>query len=177
MLYYLYWGLRLQSELSIIKKLYIETTGAGIPSSLNLVVQIIRQAEYTMEGLNKHPNSEKELDEFMENLFKPIYPDLLSTPTLPKSIKNFEPDTGIPSLRLLIEYKYVASKEQVKKVTDEISKRWEEVTDEIEREELKPRRSDVNVKLIALAWVPHWHLYYSDGIISREAIFPAHHSE
>ncbi len=119
-LFYLRWGFRLQSELNIIKKLYIETTGAGIPSSLNLVVQITRQAEYTMEGLNKHPDSEKELDEFMENLFKPIYPDLLSTPTLPKPIKNFEPDTGIPSLRLLIEYKYVASKEHVKQVADEI---------------------------------------------------------
>jgi len=119
-LFYLHWGSRLQSELNIIKNLYVETTGVEIPSSLNLVVQIIRQAEYTMEELNKHPNSEKELDEFMESLFKSIYPQLLSTPTLPKPIKNFEPDTGIPSLRLLIEYKYVASKEHVKQVVDEI---------------------------------------------------------
>ena len=63
---------------------------------------------------------------------------------------------------------------ELKKVTDEIVKDWEEVTDELEREELKPRRSEVNVKLIALAWVPHWYLSYNDGVISRDTTFPAH---
>ena len=107
-------------NLDIIQKMYGKDVIGEIPPTLDLVVRIMRQAEYTMEGLNKHPKNERELDEFMENLLKSVYPDLLPSPTLPKPIKNFEPDTGIPSLQLLIEYKYIASKEHVKRVVDEI---------------------------------------------------------
>ncbi len=118
--FYLYWGARLLSHLDIIEKLYGKGFIGEFPASLDLTVQIIRRAEYAMEGLKQYHKNERELDEFIENLLRLIYPDLLTTPTLPKSIKNFEPDTGIPSLQLLIEYKYLASKEDAKRVADEI---------------------------------------------------------
>lgn len=116
----LYWGSRLYSELNIIKNLYGETTGDEIPLSLNLVIQMIRHTEYAMEAHNKYPRDETDLHKFIENILKPAYPDLLSKPPLPKPIKNFVPDTGIPSLRLLIEYKYLYSKEDASRVADEI---------------------------------------------------------
>ncbi len=34
-------------------------------------------------------------------------------------------------------------------------------------EELKPRRIDVNVHLMALAWLPFWLIYYKEGKILR----------
>jgi hypothetical protein len=118
--YYLYWGARLLSHLDIIQKLYGRDVTSEFPATLDLIIRIIRQAEYAMEGLDKYPENETELDGLMENLFKPIYPDLLPTPVVTKPIKNFQPDTGIPSLQLLIEYKYVASKEDVKRIVDEV---------------------------------------------------------
>jgi hypothetical protein len=117
---YLHWSWKLHSHLDVIENLHSEDVKGQIPSTLNLVVQMIGQAEYAMEGFNKYPKGEKEFDQFIENMLKPVYPDLDTNPVLTKPIKNFEPDTGIPSLRLLIEYKYVASKADVKHVADEI---------------------------------------------------------
>lgn len=37
-----------------------------------------------------------------------------------KPIKNFEPDTGLPSLKTLIEYKFISDKNDAKRVSDEI---------------------------------------------------------
>src|SRR5262249_51668965 len=46
--------------------------------------------------------------------------DLKRKPALTKPIKNFEPDTGIPSTKTLIEYKFVTTKAEAKRVVDEI---------------------------------------------------------
>jgi hypothetical protein len=35
--------------------------------------------------------------------------------------------------------------------------------DEVSTEELTPRRTDVNVRLVALAWLPSWLVNYSEG--------------
>jgi hypothetical protein len=39
---------------------------------------------------------------------------------------------------------------------------------------LRPRRSDITVKLIGLAWVPAWVITYSDGTQSRTTTLPAY---
>ena len=49
-----------------------------------------------------------------------MYPDLQTKPTINKMIKNFIPDTGLPTLRTLIEYKYVDSVTVAKNVCDQI---------------------------------------------------------
>ena len=41
-------------------------------------------------------------------------------PRLAKPIKNFEPDTGIPSIRTLLEYKFISGHRQVAQIADEI---------------------------------------------------------
>lgn len=56
----------------------------------------------------------------IENIIKCIYPDLIHEPSLTKPIKNFKPDTAIPSIKTLIEYKFITNKNDAKKVTDEI---------------------------------------------------------
>jgi hypothetical protein len=38
---------------------------------------------------------------------------------------------------------------------------------------LRPRRSEINVKLVGLAWVPAWVITYSDGTQTRTATLPA----
>ncbi len=40
--------------------------------------------------------------------------------------------------------------------TAEITERWEEALEEFEEVELRPRRVDVDVELVAIGWVPHW---------------------
>jgi len=45
----------------------------------------------------------------------------------------------------------------------EITRKWADLLDEVSTEELTPRRTDVNVQLVALAWLPSWLINYSEG--------------
>jgi hypothetical protein len=51
---------------------------------------------------------------------KCVFPDLKHKPTLTKQIKNFEPDTGIPSIETLIEYKFLSRREDIATIADEV---------------------------------------------------------
>ncbi|MBW7881615.1 MAG: hypothetical protein H3C34_03070 [Caldilineaceae bacterium] len=57
---------------------------------------------------------------------------------------------------------------------DEITRRWDQVEDALTEDELKPRRTDVNVHSVALAWVPLWQVRYDDGIQERVQKIPAY---
>lgn len=49
----------------------------------------------------------------------------------------------------------------------EIRDRWAAILEQIGQVEVTPRRADVNVDLVALAWAPFWNVEYSDGAIVR----------
>ena len=53
-------------------------------------------------------------------ILKCHYPDLKSKPALSKPIKNFQPDTGLPSEKTLIEYKFISNTTEAKRIVDEI---------------------------------------------------------
>jgi hypothetical protein len=57
---------------------------------------------------------------------------------------------------------------------DAIAARWESLLDDITVEELAPRRSDVTVDLLALAWLPAWRIEYEDGGRTRIEAIPAY---
>jgi hypothetical protein len=38
--------------------------------------------------------------------------------------------------------------------------RWEDAAGEIQTYTVKPRRSDIKVELVTLAWVPYWEIGY-----------------
>jgi hypothetical protein len=61
---------------------------------------------------------------------------------------------------------------------NEITRKWDEALDDLTTEELKPRRSDVNVQVLALAWLPFWLITYDDEEFPRITTIPAYpHSE
>lgn len=55
-----------------------------------------------------------------------------------------------------------------------IADRWEHVADQLTTEQLKPRRTDVNVRATALAWAPVWQVRYDDGRGERTISIPAY---
>ncbi|MCB9139796.1 MAG: DUF87 domain-containing protein [Caldilineaceae bacterium] len=63
--------------------------------------------------------------------------------------------------------------EELKGEIEEISAQWEHVQEQITKEELKPRRTDVQTELLALAWRPSWYICYDDGYRTRTATIPA----
>jgi polyhydroxyalkanoate synthesis regulator phasin len=64
--------------------------------------------------------------------------------------------------------------EELKAATDEIAGKWENVQGKLSSEELKPKRSDVDVQMAALAWAPAWQISYSDAGRTRTTAIPAY---
>ncbi len=56
--------------------------------------------------------------------------------------------------------------------TRKITERWEASVEALEEEVIRPRRTDVQVNLFALAWVPHWRIRYqgAGGIPQAELV-------
>jgi len=66
------------------------------------------------------PDSENVVHRRIEAVLRCVFPDLLHKPRLAKPIKNFEPDTGIPSIETLVEYKFISAPDQVDAVADQL---------------------------------------------------------
>lgn len=92
-------------------------------TDITLLLDVIANAEYYITNpriFRDMPRSEVDIHVRIEGLIKCLYPDVLTKPRMSKPIKSFEPDTGIPSLKTLIEYKYIKSSDEGKKILDEI---------------------------------------------------------
>jgi ElaB/YqjD/DUF883 family membrane-anchored ribosome-binding protein len=63
---------------------------------------------------------------------------------------------------------------EMAEATDEITHKWADLLDDLSTEELAPRRTDVNVQLVALAWLPAWLVSYHDGTARRTATVAAY---
>lgn len=122
------------------------------------LLQIIRDIHYTIADtavFKSPPSDEKSVHLRIEAVLKCVFPDLKHKPTLSKQIKNFEPDTGIPSISTLIEYKFLARKEDIGPIADQlladtrgyISKDWSRFLYVIYETKRFKRESDWNLFL------------------------------
>lgn len=66
------------------------------------------------------PKNENDVHIRIEGILKCLFADLKHKPVLTKSIKNFEPDTGVPSISTLIEYKFLDRKEDVAVIANQV---------------------------------------------------------
>ncbi|MBP8123711.1 MAG: hypothetical protein KAZ26_13790, partial [Caldilineaceae bacterium] len=58
--------------------------------------------------------------------------------------------------------------------TDGITHKWADLLDNLETDEIKPRRTDVDIHIAALAWLPSWLITYTDGNFPRTATVAAY---
>jgi hypothetical protein len=87
------------------------------------LLQIIRDIHYAITDTAIFPTvpaSENDVHLRIEAILKCVFPDLKHKPTLTKQIKNFVPDTGIPSLQTLVEYKFISRKENIGTIADQL---------------------------------------------------------
>lgn len=87
------------------------------------VESILRAATYPLNDpdlFDALPPDEAAVHRRLEGILRCVFPDLLHKPRLTKPIKHFEPDTGIPSIHTLIEYKYLSSRRQAASIADEL---------------------------------------------------------
>jgi hypothetical protein len=87
------------------------------------LVSILRATQYAITDSGcffEPPQNEADVHHRVEAVLRCVFPDLRSKLPVSKPIKNFEPDTGLPSVKTLVEYKFVESIADVKRVADEI---------------------------------------------------------
>jgi hypothetical protein len=84
---------------------------------------IIRDSLYTIADpriYGSTPQNETDVHARIEGIIRCVFPDTLHKPALSKPIKNFEPDSGIPSISTIIEYKFLSGRNQIGPVADQI---------------------------------------------------------
>jgi hypothetical protein len=79
------------------------------------------------------------------------------------------------------EEKVEALLEEIKMLEDElkeeaadITEHWDNALEEIEEIPIKPRKSDIQVDLLALAWIPQWNIVHKDGKGTHSTLVPAY---
>lgn len=65
-------------------------------------------------------------------------------------------------------------REQSQDEAEALTLKWAQMLDDISILEIKPRRTDVSVELVALAWKPSWLIQYTNGRRAESAIIPAY---
>jgi len=98
----------------------------GTPSNITVtkdLASILRAANYFVGDerlFEAPPEDEPKLHVRIEGALRCLFRDLQHKPRLNKPIKNFEPDTGLPSIRTLIEYKYLARSGDIGPMADQV---------------------------------------------------------
>jgi len=60
---------------------------------------------------------------------------------------------------------------ELKKAVDQILEKYEKVAEDLSVNELKPKKTDIRINLVALAWKPYWIVDYKErGLLKRTAV-------
>jgi len=131
---YLVWGEYLQNYIDAVAVSFNADLHKGVISKD--ILSILKAVQYSItdpDMFDSPPSNETEVHKRIEGVLRCVFPNLKHKPQLTKPIKNFEPDTGLPSIRTLIEYKFISNKLQAKTAAEEvladtrgyISREWE----------------------------------------------------
>jgi hypothetical protein len=85
--------------------------------------EILRATQYPITDkklFGDVPKSEDDVHRRIEGVLRCVFPDLKHKPQITKQIKNFEPDTGLPDIQTLIEYKFITKTSDVSIIADQI---------------------------------------------------------
>lgn len=119
---YTVWPWELAALVRIFKVLHIEGKDEVSPD-IALLMGALKNSELYITDrrvFSTVPREESDVHYRIEGMIKTVYPDTIRKPRLSKPIKSFEPDTGIPSLKTLIEYKYIEKYDDGKRILDEV---------------------------------------------------------
>ncbi len=64
--------------------------------------------------------------------------------------------------------------EALKQETDAIVAQWDAALEKVEEVSITPRRTDVEMTLFVLAWMPHWQIAYKSGSVTQTATIAAY---
>lgn len=120
---YLIWPFKLSDLVGMFSSLHIPKEETKSDKDVDSLLEILDRSEYyiTQTDIFKSvPRSENDVHIRIEGLLRCFYSDLQAKPRISKTIKSFEPDNEIPSLKALIEYKFITNRAQGKTIIDQV---------------------------------------------------------
>lgn len=117
---FLVWGAKLYQYVYALETTLGERKATIVTKD---IIQILRATQYSItdkDCFQNSPADENDVHVRIEAVLRCVFPDLLHKPPIAKQIKNFQPDTGLPSIGTLIEYKFMANQGEEKRIADEI---------------------------------------------------------
>jgi len=117
---YLKWGGPARQFRMALMTVYMTESAQTITKDLEGILRGATYAITDRDAFGDPPSNEEHVHRRIEALLRCIFPDLLHKPKLTKQIENFEPDTGIPSIGTLIEYKFLSAAIHAPRIADEI---------------------------------------------------------
>lgn len=117
---YLVWAGKLHVFTDALRTLYAKPAESVVSKDVENVLRACLYSITDKVCFELPPAQEADVHHRIEAVLRCVFPDLLHKPSLNKPIKNFEPDTGLPSIRTLVEYKFISTAEDAKRVADEV---------------------------------------------------------
>ena len=97
------------------------TVGEGLTSAeaydLARLKRILRETAMLVHRRKIIPNGELDVQAVMHDYLGAFFTEYTRNITIPKVIKSFKPDGGVPDLKAAIEFKYAASETELRGVT------------------------------------------------------------
>lgn len=87
---------------------------------VQLLEQILKNTPKILLDRNVKPAKEATVYQAVGSVLSLVFPDFTFRVNLPKPLKNYKPDFGIPELSAAVEYKFAVSEEEVKTALDGI---------------------------------------------------------
>ena len=117
---HLKWGGPARRYHQTLQSIFLTESSQTVTKDLEAIVRDSLYVITDKRIYGSAPKSEDDVHLRLEGILRCVFPDLLRKPSLSKPIKNFVPDTGIPSIKTIIEYKFVSDRTQVSAIADEI---------------------------------------------------------
>src|SRR6202046_1013113 len=117
---FLVWPEKLRHFVNALEHAFGESDVMTVTKDIS---EILRACEYIITDrklFSTLPCGEPDVHARVEGILRATFPDVRTKPNIDKPIKSFQPDTGIPSMKTLIEYKFGQNEKDVKRVSDEL---------------------------------------------------------
>ena len=110
----------LSEVIEAVKNTFSIIDAVGDAKSIADVVSIMNQLPSASHLLSRRFQNEGDLDTLAEAILITVFPDLNSNPSLTIPVSSRHPDSAIPARHLLLEYKFISEKKDIRRVIDEM---------------------------------------------------------
>ena len=105
---------RLDAYRDAVRLLTVPKAGVVEQGEIDRLESLLKDTGGLVYRRNPDPGNEAGVQKVMHDYLSVVFPDFVPTPQIPGSLKHFQPDGGIRSIKTAIEFKYADSLDELK---------------------------------------------------------------